>query len=249
MYKIEDIINKIHCADCLEFMKEMPDQQIDMIITSPPYNVGIEYDTYKDNLSEKDYLKFSRFYLRECGRLLKPDGRFAAVVPGGIGRSPYIPVAYKLLFLCEDFFKLRGTIIWYKGTMFGKTAWGSWNSPSNPGLRDFSELIIIAHKEVATKEHGNKGDLTPSEFLRFSKDIWFIPPENKRNEHPAPFPIEIPARLIKFYTYVNDIVLDPFVGIGTTARAAKDLKRRYVGIDISSKYCKVAEKRLAQGVL
>lgn len=245
----EDFINKIICGDCIEVMKKMPDQEIDMIITSPPYNVGIEYDIYDDSLSEKDYLSFSKSYLMQCYRILKPDGRFAAVVPGGIGRSPYIPVAYKLLFLCEEFFSLRGTIIWYKGTMFGKTAWGSWQSPSNPGLRDFSELIIIAHKEIATKQDKRESDLTANEFLRFSKDLWFIPPENKRRDHPAPFPVEIPARLIKFYTYINDIILDPFVGIGTTARAAKNLKRKYIGIDISPNYCKIAEERLAQGVL
>jgi len=238
----------IYHGDCCEVLPQL-DVKVDLVVTSPPYNVGAPYGVYKDKLPEKEYLTFLDCFIALCKGALNPDGRFCCVVPGGTDRDPYIAIGYEVLNLCKRHFHLRGTIIWYKGLMHGKTSWGSWCSPSDPNLRDMSELIVVAHNEEASKRIKGETDLTPQQFMIYSNDIWFISPINNRAEHPASFPPELPTRLIQFYTYVGELVCDPFMGIGTTPFAAKKLNRKSIGIEIEEKYCEIAAKRCSQQVM
>jgi len=239
----------IYHADCRDILPSLPDNSMDLVVTSPPYNVGIKYLSYDDNLPFTEYINLLDTFICCCKRLLKPDGRFTCVVPGGIGRDPYIAIGYEVLNLCKQYFQLRGTIIWYKGLMHGKTAWGSWSSPSNPGLRDMSELIVIAHSEEATKRIKGETDLTPHQFMIYSNDIWFISPISNRDRHPSGFPDELATRLIQFYSYKKETVLDPFLGSGTTCYCAKKLNRYSIGIEIEEKYCEIAANRCRQMVM
>ena len=128
----------------------------------------------------------------------------------------------------------------------GNTAWGSWKSPSNPFCRSFSEFIVVAYKDIPELQHEGKTDLSKEDFLKFTKNVWFLPSEANRNGHPAPFPYELPYRCIKLYSYIDDLIFDPFVGSGTTCLVARDLHRNYIGCDKSKKYSNVANGRIAQ---
>jgi len=245
----DDFVNKIICGDCLEVMKEMPDEYIDMVITSPPYNIGKDYGEYKDNLGYENYLSWLDKIWIECFRLLKNGGRLAINV-GDTGRNPYYPVHCDIASRLRKSWWLRGIIIWNKQNCLSNTAWGSWQSASNPCLRGLHEFIIIASKNTPFfKKEKEESQWTRKDFLKATLEIWNITPETLDHKHPAPFPEELPARLIKLYSYIDDIILDPLNGAGTTIRVAKDLKRNFIGIEINPDYCKIAEERLAQGVL
>ena len=237
----------IYLGDCREILPQLRD--IDLVVTGPPYNVDAPYGKYKDKLPEPEYLSFLDSFISLSKNTLNPDGRFCCVVPGGTDRDPYIAIGYEVLNLCKRYFHLRGTIIWYKGLMHGKTSWGSWCSPSDPNLRDMSELIVVAHNEEPAKRVKGETDLSPQQFMIYSNDIWFISPVNKRDGHPASFPLELPTRLIQFYTYKHETALDPFMGVGTTPFASKKLNRKCIGIEIEEKYCEIAANRCRQSVM
>ena len=258
----EDFINHVINGDSLEILKLIPSNSIDLIITSPPYNVGTAYDIWNDDLFEDEYWEFTRKWIKKSSRILKVGGRIAINIPV-MGNNSLMKKSNKYLFHLSEYLELikselslRECITWIKSfaeydeNIFcgGNTAWGSWLSPSNPYLRSFSEFIIIAHKNNPKIQHSGNTDLTKDEFLRFTKNVWFFPPESDRT-HPAPFPRELPYRCIKLYSYINDIILDPFCGWGTTCLVAKQLHRNYIGIDISNKYCKMARSRLSQTTL
>ncbi|MBI2075675.1 MAG: site-specific DNA-methyltransferase [Candidatus Aenigmarchaeota archaeon] len=240
----EKIINKIFCKSS-EKMEELPDNSIHLMITSPPYNVGKEYD---ENLSIEDYRSLLKSVVKEVHRVLVVGGR-ACINVANLGRKPYIPLHS---FIIEDMlnlgFFMRGEIIWNKGSSAGTSmAWGSWLSATNPTLRDIHEYILIFSKGNNGRLNLDKKEstITKEEFMEFTKSVWSFPTQSARAVgHPAPFPIELPLRLIKFYTFKGDVVLDPFVGSGTTAIAARKLERKYVGYDISKEYCKLAETRI-----
>lgn len=251
--------NKILCGDCIDVIKSIPDDLIDLIVTSPPYNVGINYDKWDDNQPESEYWKFVNKWIRESARILKDGGRICINIPV-MGNNPLMKKSNEYLFhlpqyleIIKSHLNLRECITWIKSwaeydeNVFcgGNTAWGSWLSPSNPFCRSFSEFIIVAHKNNPKIQHDGETDLTKEEFLRWTKNVWFFPSESNRN-HPAPFPEELPKRCIKVYSYINDLILDPFVGKGTTCIVAKDLNRKYIGIDISEAYCKMSRQRLSQ---
>ena len=247
----------IYQGDCLIKLKELPSGSVDLVVTSPPYNVGIDYDNYNDNLSEKDYWDFTSKWLDETYRVLKIGGRICINIPV-MGNDPLLKKSNTYLFYLPKYlelikakFLLRECITWiksyaeYNENVFcgGNTAWGSWLSPSNPYCRSFSEFIIVANKENAALQHSGETDLTKEEFLKWTKNVWFFPSEQNR-AHPSPFPPELPKRCIKLYSYITDLVLDPFCGSGTTCYMAKLLKRRYIGIEQSQKYYEQATERV-----
>jgi len=236
-------IDKIFCKSS-ENMEEIPDKSIHLMITSPPYGVGKLYD---DDLTLRDYLSLLKGVFEETWRVIVPGGRVAINI-ANIGRKPYIPLhAYVIDIMHKIGFHMRGEIIWNKGASAGvSTAWGSFASASNPCLRDVHEYILSFSKISNRLEKGEKKNtIEKSNFVEWSKSIWnFSAVSAKKVGHPAPFPIELPRRLIEFYSYDNDVILDPFMGSGTTALAAIELNRHYVGYDISQEYVDLALKRI-----
>lgn len=241
-------MNQLFCGSS-ERMHHVANESVHLVITSPPYNVNMGYDAHDDNMELSDYLDFISRVFAECHRVLTPDGRLCINI-GNTGRKPYIPLtAHLTMRLLDMGYQHRGEIIWDKGPGSLSTAWGSWKSPSNPTLRDRHEYILCFSK--ASYRRLTKGAVNaPDNWAELTQSIWqFNPAHAKHIGHPAPFPIELPKRLIHFYTYVDDVVLDPFIGSGTTAVAAKQTHRRYIGYDISAEYLALAERRLEQEYL
>lgn len=248
----EESLDRIY-SHSSEDMHELPDGSVHLMVTSPPYNVGKEYD---EDLTMDDYRGLLRRVLAETWRVVAPGGR-ACVNVANLGRKPYIPLhAYVIADAAETGFQMRGEIIWDKGAGAGtSTAWGSWLSASNPTLRDTHEYILVFQKPHPKTGFGRKAPeghentIERDDFLESTKSVWrFSPQSAKRASHPAPFPVELPRRLIQLYTYTNDVVLDPFMGTGATAIAAANAGRRYVGYDTSAEYCSIAEERIAEAI-
>ncbi len=227
-----------------ENMKELPDNSIHLMITSPPYNVSKEYD---QDLSLKEYLNLLENAFKETFRVLVNGGR-ACINVANLGRKPYIPLSdYISKMMIDIGFNMRGEIIWNKASSASpSTAWGSWQSAANPILRDIHEYILVFSKGDYKREKGEKENtISKEQFMEWTKSIWTINAESaKRIGHPAPFPEELPYRLIQLYSFRGDIVLDPFMGSGTTAIAAIKSDRKFVGYDISQEYIDLAEKRI-----
>lgn len=229
-----------------ETMKEIPDNSVHLMVTSPPYNVTKEYD---ENLSLKEYLELLRNVFSETYRVLVHGGR-ACVNVANLGRKPYIPLSDYISHIMLDIgFLMRGEIIWYKGAGAGVSmAWGSWQSAANPVLRDTHEYILVFSKGSFSRKkiEGKEDTISKEQFMEWTKSVWLMNPESaKKVGHPAPFPVELPYRLIQLYTYKGDIVLDPFMGSGTTAIAALKSERKYIGYDIDPDYIKLYEDRIA----
>ena len=240
-----EFLDKIFCKSS-EKMEEMPDNSIHLMVTSPPYNVGKEYD---ENLTLNEYREFLRKVWSEVKRVLVPGGRVCINI-ANLGRKPYIPLH---VFIVEDMldlgFLMRGEIIWNKASSGSpSTAWGSWLSAKNPVLRDVHEYILVFSKGMFSR--GNlrrKSTISKEEFLEFTKSVWtFAAEPATKIGHPAPFPVELPYRLIQLYTFEGEIVLDPFMGSGQTAIAAVKTHRHYVGYDINEEYTRLAEKRIKE---
>jgi len=236
-----------------EEMKEMPDCSVHLMVTSPPYNVGKDYD---EDLSLEEYLAFLKRVWRETYRVLVPGGR-ACINVANVGRKPYIPLhAFIIRDMIELGFLMRGEIIWDKAASAStSTAWGSWQSASNPTLRDVHEYILVFSKENYRREktNGHIDTIATKEFLQSTKSVWytqsvwtFAAESAKRVGHPAPFPVELPYRLIQLYTYSGEIILDPFMGSGQTAIAALEAERHFVGYETTEKYVRLAKRRIKQ---
>jgi len=229
-----------------ESMDEIPDRSLHLMVTSPPYNVGKDYD---DDLSMDEYLGLIRKVMNETYRVLVDGGRTCVNV-ANIGRKPYIPLhAYVIQIAAEIGFYMRGEIIWNKGMSGSSTAWGSWMSPSNPTLRDTHEYILVFQKPPFGRKRieGHESTISRDDFLEHTKSMWTFPPTSaKRAKHPAPFPVELPRRLIDLYTFSGEVVLDPFMGSGATAIAAVELGRSFVGYEISPDYVAIARARLSE---
>jgi len=227
-----------------ENMKELPDNSVHLMITSPPYNVSKEYD---EDLSLNEYLQLLEKAFRETYRVLVNGGR-ACVNVANLGRKPYIPLSdYISKMMIDIGFNMRGEIIWNKAASASpSTAWGSWQSSANPILRDIHEYILVFSKGDYKREKGKKEDtISKEQFMEWTKSIWTMNAESaKRVGHPAPFPEELPYRLIQLYSFKGDIVLDPFMGSGTTAVAALKSDRKFVGYDINKEYIYLAKKRV-----
>jgi len=242
-------LDRVLCGDALETLRALPDASVHLAITSPPYNLDKDYEEHDDAMVYHDYLAWLRRVWTETHRLLVPGGRLCINI--GENKRPTIDIPTYSAFiqqLVELKMLYRGTIIWNKNTCFKHCAWGSWNSCSNPHIVPRHEYIIVFSKD-RHKRDGDPAncDLTPEEFMACTRSVWeFGPVQKSRIGHPAPFPEELPRRLIKFYSYVGDTVLDMFAGSGTVGVVAKRLGRRYVLIDNSAQYCKLARRRIGQ---
>ncbi len=239
----DSVLDKIIHGDSQD-MSLVPDESVHLMVTSPPYNVTKEYDA---DLSLSTYLSILKQVFSETWRILVPGGRVAINI-ANIGRKPYIPLhSFVIQIMLEIGFHMRGEIIWNKGASAGiSCAWGSFASASNPCLRDVHEYISIFSKLTIKLEKGEKKNTIQKEdFVEWTKSIWNFPAESaKKVGHPAPFPIELPKRLMHFYTYEGDVVLDPFIGSGTTAIAALQINRHFIGFDTSLEYINLAKKRI-----
>ena len=242
------LLNTIIDSSC-ENMKDIPNNSLHLMITSPPYNVSKEYD---NDLSLNEYLNLLKNCFTETYRVLVDGGR-ACINIANIGRKPYIPLSdYVSKIMIEIGFNMRGEIIWNKSAGAGiSTAWGSFQSASNPILRDVHEYILIFSKGNYKRERDKeekelrKDNITKEEFIEWTKSVWTMNTESaKRIGHPAPFPEELPNRLIKLFSFTNDIVIDPFMGSGTTAIAAIKNKRNFVGYEINKEYINLANNRI-----
>jgi site-specific DNA-methyltransferase (adenine-specific) len=244
----QEYLNTIILNSCRN-MAELPDNCLHLMITSPPYNVSKEYD---EDLSLEEYLALLRDAFTETYRVLVNGGR-ACVNVANLGRKPYIPLSdYISKMMIEIGFNMRGEIIWNKAASASpSTAWGSWQSAANPILRDVHEYILVfskgLYKRERTKEdqETKKDTITKEQFMEWTKSVWTMNAESARRiGHPAPFPEELPYRLIQLYSFTGDIILDPFMGSGTTAVAAIKSQRNYAGYDISEAYIALANNRI-----
>lgn len=234
-----------------DFLKinAIPESSIDLIITSPPYNVDIQYNTHRDNLSYEDYLEFSKKWIAKCYKLVKDDGRFCLNIPLDKNKGGQQAVGADITKIAKDIgWNYHSTIIWNEGNISRRTAWGSFMSAAAPYVIAPVEIIVVLYKKSWKKISGSKkSDITKAEFMQWTNGVWNFNGESKtRIGHPAPFPIELPRRCIKLFSFVGDSVLDPFLGSGTTLIASYLNKRKGIGIDIDKKYCDLAIKRLQQ---
>jgi len=242
----EQFLNRILCKSS-EQMSELPACCAHLVVTSPPYNAGKEYDA---DLSLPEYLAFLGKVWEEVYRVLVPGGRVCINV-ANLGRKPYVPAH---AFLIESLLGLgllmRGEIIWNKAaSASASTAWGSWRSAANPTLRDTHEYILVFCKGTFRRKNpaGRESTITRDEFLEFTRSVWTFPAEPARKVgHPAPFPVELPYRLIQLFTFRGEVVLDPFMGSGQTAIAALKAGRTFVGYESDATYVRLAEKRLGE---
>jgi len=246
-YKIGELSakNVIYCKDSRD-MSELPDNSVHMIITSPPYNAGKEYE---EDLPIDEYFALLGGVFRECMRVLIPGGRIAVNCPLLVGRVVPVPVStYICQTLLDVGFRFRTIFVWDKGVSAGKsTAWGSWMSASNPYTFDTSELIYVFSKNCMARLEKGESTITRNDFLVCTTGTWQIPTESRRR-HPAPFPVELPRRLIELYTFKSDVILDPFIGSGTTAVAAIRTGRYFVGYELKDEYVVLAKARVKREV-
>jgi len=227
--------------------KEIPENNIDLIITSPPYNVDIEYSLHDDKGSYNEYLEFTRKWLKKCFDLTKDDGRFCLNIPLDKNKGGQQSVCADITTIAKQVgWKYHSTIIWNEGNISRRTAWGSFMSASAPYVIAPVEVIVVLYKQDWKKKSGSLvSDIEKKDFMAWTNGIWTFNGESKKRVgHPAPFPLELPRRCIKLFSFVDDVVLDPFMGSGTTLIAAYLNNRQAIGVDIDESYCKLAVKRL-----
>jgi site-specific DNA-methyltransferase (adenine-specific) len=242
---IDHYVNKVICADSLQFMKKLPDKCVDLVVTSPPYNCGIKYINYNDNIEWLDYYKWCTLWLNEIFRVMKDDGRFALIHYLSLGQSGnrHAPLM-KLNTICEDIgFKHHGLAIWWDITLTKRTAWGSWLSSSAPYVNSPFEGVLILYKERWKRDNKGKTIISKEEFMESCSGVWKIGTERDRT-HPAPFPVKMADRCIKLLSYEDDIILDPFAGSFTTAISCINNKRNFICIEKELKYCSIGFKRI-----
>lgn len=221
-------------------------ESIDLIVTSPPYNVGIEYNSHQDTMTYYDYLSFTKEWVAKCYRLTKSDGRFCLNIPLDKNKGGQQSVCADITKIAKDVgWKYHSTIIWNEQNISRRTAWGSWLSASAPYVIAPVEVIVILYKEQWKKISGSqKSDITKDEFMKWTNGVWtFMGESKKRIGHPAPYPVELPRRCIKLFSFIDDTVLDPFLGSGTTLIACALNNRKGIGVDIDKKYCELAKQR------
>lgn len=237
---------ELRLGDCLQIMKEMPDKSIDLCITSPPYNLGIDYNGRDDYLDLDDYYSWCKDWMSEIYRLLKDNGRFALnhYLSCGTSSRRYAPLM-TLNSIAESIgYKHHGLAVWNDITLTKRTAWGSWLSASAPYVNSPYEGILILHKGKWNIGKG-ESDIEKDEFMEATSGVWNLTTERNR-EHPAPFPLSLPTRCIRLLSFVGGTVLDPFVGSGTTMVACHKTGRSGIGIEIDETYFKIAERRIKE---
>jgi site-specific DNA-methyltransferase (adenine-specific) len=228
-------------TECVE------ENSIDLIVTSPPYNVDIKYGSYDDDISYEGYLEFTREWLARCLKLTRDDGRFCLNVPLDKNKGGQQSVCADITAIAKQLgWQYHSTIIWNEQNISRRTAWGSWLSASAPYVIAPVEVIVVLYKKQWKKMGGSgQSDITREEFMEWTNGVWnFSGESKKRVRHPAPFPVELPRRCIKLFTFVGDTVLDPFLGSGSTLIACVEANRKGIGVEIDSDYCETAKQRL-----
>ena len=236
----------IYNEDILK-ITSIPKSSVDLMITSPPYNVDIHYNLHQDALSYEDYLEFTKDWLTKCYDLAKDDGRLCLNIPLDKNKGGQQSVCADITSLAKQVgWHYHSTIIWNEGNISRRTAWGSWMSASAPYVIAPVEVIVILYKNQWKKEEKKENDITRQEFMDWTNGVWTFSGQSKKGAggHPAAFPVELPKRCIKLFSFVGDIVLDPFMGSGSTLIASHEYNRRGIGVEIDKAYCKVAVKRL-----
>ncbi len=237
---------KIICEDVL-LTDKVQNESVDLIVTSPPYNVDIKYNSHDDKITYEKYLEFCQKWLNRCYHWLKVDGRLCLNIPLDKNKDGQQSVGADLTTIAKNIgFKYHSTIIWNEGNISRRTAWGSWLSASAPYVIAPVELILILYKKDWKKNNKKESDINKKEFIEWTNGLWTFPGQSKKGAggHPAPFPVELPKRCIKLFSFVGDIVLDPFMGSGSTLIAAILNNRKSIGIDIDNEYCNIAKKRI-----
>jgi len=229
-------------------LESIPNEDIDLIVTSPPYDVDIKYENYDDSIPYAEYLQFTRKWLARCYEFTKPDGRLCLNVPLDKNKGGQQSVCADVTTIAKDVgWQYHSTIVWNEQNISRRTAWGSWMSASAPYVIAPVEVIIVLYKKMWEKIRKGKSDITRDEFIRWTNGVWSFSGESKsRIGHPAPFPVELPRRCIKLFSYVGDLVLDPFLGSGTTLLACLETDRAGIGVEISRNYCELAVERLRE---
>lgn len=232
-------------------IKAIASNSIDLIVTSPPYNVDIQYRSQRDDISYPEYLEFTRSWLARCFEFLKDDGRLCLNIPLDKNKGGQQSVGADVTMIAKQVgFQYQSTIVWNEGNISRRTAWGSWKSATAPFVIAPVELIVVLYKRQWRKTSGSGvSDITGDEFISWTNGLWTFSGESKKRiGHPAPFPLELPTRCIKLFSFVGDTVLDPFVGSGTTVIAAAMLNRVGIGVEIDPGYCELAKRRILNTV-
>ena len=228
--------------------KTVDSESIDLIITSPPYGVDIKYSTYDDNIPYEKYLEFTEKWLARCFEFAKSDGRFCLNIPLDKNKGGQQSVYADILSVAKKTgWKYHSTVVWNEQNISRRTAWGSWLSASAPYVIAPVEMIAILYKQKWEKSRKGESDSTREEFMQWTNGVWNFNGESRKIGHPAPFPVELPKRCIKLFSYVGDVVLDPFLGSGTTLLVCHETKRIGIGLEIDKRYCELAVKRLKEG--
>lgn len=242
-YKTEPV--SIYNEDILS-INDVKENSIDLIITSPPYNVDIKYNSHDDKLDYVAYLDFTKEWISKCYKLAKDDGRFCLNIPLDKNKDGQQSVCADITTIAKQIgWKYHSTIIWNEGNISRRTAWGSWLSASAPYVIAPVEVIVVLYKKCWRKMLPGKSDIKKEEFLEWTNGVWTFNGESKKRiGHPAPYPVELPKRCIKLFSYTDDTILDPFLGSGTTLIACIATKRKGIGIDIDKQYCALAKRRI-----
>lgn len=242
-YKNLVLLNK----SCLE-QSVLKEQTLDLIITSPPYNVGIEYRSSKDSDDYFAYLQFSEQWIKNCYFWAKEGARFCLNIPLDKNKGGQQSVGADLTILAKKIgWKYHSTIIWNEGNISRRTAWGSWLSASAPYVIAPVELILVLYKGEWKKKYRGQSDISREEFMSWTNGLWnFNGESKKRIGHPAPFPRELPRRCIKLFSYVGEVVCDPFNGSGTTMIESALCNRAFIGMELDNEYCKLSKNRFSQ---
>lgn len=244
MFFTNGAITIIH--DDILTTKSITPNSVDLIVTSPPYNLGIPYNAHQDDSPYEQYLQFTKAWLAKCFQLLKDDGRACINVPLDTNKMGHYSIGADITTLAKLVgFQYRTTIVWHEGNISRRTAWGSWMSAASPCVIAPVEIILVLYKKHWHKTSGSgQSDITRSEFIEWTNGVWTFPGASKAIGHPAPFPLELPKRCVKLFSFVGDTVLDPFAGSGTTLIAAAMLNRIGIGVEIDRNYCELAKRRI-----
>ncbi len=249
LYFHTDTISIYH-DDVLE-TRQIRNSTIDLIVTSPPYNVDIKYDLHDDEMSYPDYLAWTEQWLTRCYQWLKDDGRLCLNIPLDKNKGQQQSICADITTIAKRVgFQYHSTIIWNEQNISRRTAWGSWLSASAPYVIAPVEVIVVLYKNNWKKTSGSRQpSIDKTEFLEWTNRVWnFNGESKKRVGHPAPFPVELPRRCIKLFSYIGDTVLDPFLGSGTTLVACVETNRNGIGLEIDESYCELAKRRVINEV-
>lgn len=260
-FRDPDGLVTIYDADCTD-LSFLTSESVQLIVTSPPYNLGKDYGTARDDATYDQYLEWVVSWSRQLWRVLEPGGRLCLNIPLDINLSfdtqgkrrthkrPVLADVTHRLVNDEDWL-YNTTILWLEGNISRRTAWGSWLKASDPWVNTAAEAVLVLSKERRKRDgRGKQTEISREEFMEWTLGLWeFRGETSKRWGHPAPFPEELPRRLIRMFSFTDDVVLDPFLGSGTTCRAAKDLGRKSIGIEVDPRYCQVSADRCRAGVV